>query len=376
MPDLKRILIFVADLGFGHRSAANAIKTALLNQHGAACSVEIVNPMDSPHTPSFFRSSQQEYDHWVRELPDLYQINYEISDTPMVSSLYESAYVLMLLRAILDTLSRFEPDVIVVVQQTFLAPLDAAFTLLAKRVPVVTVITDLTTIHRMWFHPVSTYCVVPTDDARVQALAAGLSKAQVKQVGIPVNPAFMLEQRSKADIRAENGWAQDMTTVLAVGSKRTRQLTDMLRILNHSGLPLQLVVVAGGDEELHQELERTDWHLPARVYAYADNMPALMRAADVIMCKAGGLIVSEALAAGLPILLFDVIEGQETGNADYVVEQGAGVLAHEPITLLETLFHWLQHDQAGLRKTAAQSKRTGRPNAAYEIAKLIWKATE
>jgi len=373
MPDPKRILIFVADLGFGHRSASNAIKQALIDQYGDDCTVEIVNPIDSRLTPSFFRNSQEEYDHWVRELPDLYQINYEISDTPMVSSLYESAYVLMLLRTMLDLIGRYQPDIIVVTQQTFLAPLDAVFTLRGERVPVVTVVTDLTTIHRMWFHPVSTCCVVPTDRARAEALDAGLTKNQVKEIGIPVNPALALERRKAAEIRAELGWQQDIMTILAVGSKRTRQLPDMLNGLNHSGLSLQLIAIAGGDEDLLKTLERTEWHAPTKVYAYAEDMPALMRAADVIMCKAGGLIVSEALAAGLPILLFDAIEGQETGNADYVVDQGAGVLANEPIRVLETVFHWLQNDRAELRQVAAQSGKTGRPKAAYEIAKLIWK---
>ncbi|MCC6616660.1 MAG: hypothetical protein IT320_24515 [Anaerolineae bacterium] len=373
MPDPKRILIFVADLGFGHRSASNAIKQALIDQYGDECTVEIVNPMDSRLTPSFFRNSQEEYDHWVRELPDLYQINYEISDTRMVSSLFESAYVLMLLRAILDLIGRFQPDIIVVTQQTFLAPLDAVFSLRNERMPVVTVVTDLTTIHRMWFHPVSTCCVVPTDRARAEALDAGLTKHQVKEIGIPVNPALALERRKPATIRAELGWREDITTILAVGSKRTRQLPDMLNVLNHSGLPIQLVAIAGGDEDLFKTLERTEWHLPTRIYNYADDMPAMMRAADIVMCKAGGLIVSEALAAGLPILLFDAIEGQETGNADYVVEQGAGVLADDPIRVLETVFHWLQHDGTELRQVAAQSSKAGRPKAAYEIAKLIWK---
>jgi 1,2-diacylglycerol 3-beta-galactosyltransferase len=35
-----------------------------------------------------------------------------------------------------------------------------------------------------------------------------------------------------------------------------------------------------------------------------------MMASDVLVTKAGGLIVSEGLAAGLPILLIDYLPGQ------------------------------------------------------------------
>ena len=41
------------------------------------------------------------------------------------------------------------------------------------------------------------------------------------------------------------------------------------------------------------------------VYDFAEDMPSLLRAADGIICKAGGLIVSEALACGLPTLYYD-----------------------------------------------------------------------
>jgi len=69
-----------------------------------------------------------------------------------------------------------------------------------------------------------------------------------------------------------------------------------------------------------------------------------MHAVDFVVCKAGGLIVTEALACGLPLMLIDVIEGQETGNAEFVVDNGAGDIARMPLDMLETLYHWLSND--------------------------------
>ena len=77
-----------------------------------------------------------------------------------------------------------------------------------------------------------------------------------------------------------------------------------------------------------------------------------MRAADCILSKAGGLTVSEALACGLPLILVDVIPGQETGNANHVVSGNAGVLAHDPIEVLEAVCHWLEKDRRLYRQQA------------------------
>ena len=51
---MKSILILIADYGYGHRSAANAIAEALQETYGKDCSVEIINPMDNPRAPAFF----------------------------------------------------------------------------------------------------------------------------------------------------------------------------------------------------------------------------------------------------------------------------------------------------------------------------------
>ena len=96
----------------------------------------------------------------------------------------------------------------------------------------------------------------------------------------------------------------------------------------------------------------------------------MMLAADCLVCKAGGLIVTEALACGLPLLLTEVLPGQEQGNADYVIHQGAGVRAESPTDVLETLFHWFADDAETLRATAQRAKALGQPNAASKVADL------
>jgi len=116
--------------------------------------------------------------------------------------------------------------------------------------------------------------------------------------------------------------------------------------------------------------------VPAHIYEYAANVPTMMRAADLLICKAGGLIVTEAMASGLPMLLVDALPGQEAGNAEYVVANGAGVLAATPIEVLHALSHWFMHNQHELRQAAKNARALGKPEAAYTIAHLAWEAAQ
>jgi processive 1,2-diacylglycerol beta-glucosyltransferase len=62
----------------------------------------------------------------------------------------------------------------------------------------------------------------------------------------------------------------------------------------------------------------------AKILGYETNMPARMAEADVVVGKAGGLTVTEALTAGRPMVIASAIPGNEAVNARFVVESGAG----------------------------------------------------
>ena len=374
--DAKRILILTADAGFGHRSAANAIAAALQELYAGRCVFEILNPLDDRRVPSVLRRQITDYDKIVQQMPDLYRFGYQASDSSVPSAIVESALIVMLYEVMRDLLRRHQPDAIITTYPLYQAPLSAVYTINRWTIPLLTVITDLATVHRLWFHANADVCLAPTPAVRGLALEAGLAPDKIQITGIPVHPRLSKGERDPAVLRAELGWRPDLSTVLAVGSKRVKHLPEALRALNHSGLPLQLVVVAGGDEALYRRLQDTGWHLPAYLYNFVEDMPTFMQAADCILCKAGGLIVTESLACGLPLLLVDVLPGQEAGNASYVIDGGAGELADEPLDALEVMCHWLERDGELLSQRARNARRLGRPYAAYDVAKLAWIAAQ
>jgi 1,2-diacylglycerol 3-beta-galactosyltransferase len=374
MVEKKKVLVFTADVGFGHRSAAKAVAAAIQESHSEDCSVEILNVLDDERVPAFLRNSQSDYDKLVREMPDLYRLRYQISDTPVPNAFIESIFTISLFSVLQEILRREKPAAVVTTHTMYPAPLSAVITVNKLDIPLVTVVTDLVDLHRLWFNPGSDLCLLPTDEARQQALDHGLDEHRVQITGVPVNPRLARPVQSKVCLRRENGWDPHLTTVLVVGSKRMKNLPEYINVLNHSGFPLQLVVVAGGDRDAYETFNQTDWHLPHHLYNYVEDMPALIQAADCVISKAGGLIVTESLACGLPLLFIDVTPGQELGNAEYVIRNGGGEWPKTPVEALEIMTHWLEAEGRLLAEYQARAAALGRPSAALTIADLIWSA--
>jgi 1,2-diacylglycerol 3-beta-galactosyltransferase len=369
----KRILVLTADAGFGHRAAANAVAAALEERYGDDCSVAIVNPMDDRRVPAMLRRAQNDYDRHMLDTPELYQFGYRASDGAFPGSVVEQALIAMLGRTMQKIIAAQQPDAIVSTYPLYQAPLAAVFAITKSYVPLLTVVTDLVDVHAIWFNDEVDRCLVATKQLQERALQYGLRRDCVEVTGLPVNPCFA-HPADKQTLRAELGWNTDRVAVLCAGSVRVTRLEPVVYALNHSALPLELALVSGGSEALLDKWRHTKWHQPTHVYGYVPEMYKLIQAADLIVCKAGGVIISEALAAGLPLLLIEALAGWEDGNADFVVQSGAGEMAPDALAAQACIFHWLEGDRSLLATRAANARRAGHPYAAYRVAELAWQA--
>jgi len=372
----KRILMLAADAGFGHRKAAQAIEIALKNLGGGDCDVNTFNPLQDPSIPELVKQFETGYDEVVIDDPRLYQLTYAATDAPVVAQLMQDVTTTILNKALTRQVEDYKPDVIITTYPAFSQAAIRAAHSVNRIVPVDVVVTDLVNVHSLWFHKEASLTFVPTGNVYKQALDAGLDKANVQLTGLPVNPAFADEIRDKAALRAGLGWDQDMDTILIVGSARTRETAAIARLLDRSGLILQIVVVSGGNPETDAQLEAATWKNKAHVYGLVKNLPEMMLAADVVACKAGGLIVTESLACGQPLILYEALPGQEIGNVRYVVENSAGAWSPGPIGVLTTAYAWLSGDQSELKKCRAAARRIGKPRAAYDIAERALRQIE
>lgn len=367
----KQILILTSDAGFGHRRAAEALEAALTQSSGPNRQVTVINPFQDPALPDLIKQIETGYDEVVIDDPTLYQLAYTATDAPVVARLLQDVTTTVMNKALTGLVKTCQPNAIVTTHPAFTQAAIRAAHDVSRPTPVNVVVTDLVNVHSMWFHQEADLTFVPTGQVYKQALDAGLDKQKVHLTGLPVNPRFSDEKRDRPTLRRDLGWEPDMTTALIVGSARTRETAAIARLLDRSGLALQIVALSGDNQETEEQLRSTTWKGTVHVYGMVRNMAEMLRATDFVICKAGGLIVTEALACGLPLILYEALPGQEVGNVRYVVDSGAGVWSPGPIGVLTIAYAWLSGDQSELRKCAAAAQQVGKPRAASDIAERI-----
>lgn len=260
-------------------------------------------------------------------------------------------------------------DLVFCVHPLFNAPVLRA--LGKHRPPFITAVTDLVTVPNYWFHRREDVCIVPTEEVRRRALRNGLKPEQVRVLGLPISKKF-LQTADKQTLRSNLGWPMDRPIVLMVGGgEGMGPLYDTARTISYTSPECALVVITGRNEKLKRQFEKADWTIPIFTYGFVTTMPEFMKAADILVTKAGPGTISEALVCGLPMVLNSRIPGQEDGNVRYVVEEGAGRWAPGTERTARAVRRWIANPK--LRKSAEEAcLRIARPHAAEDIADLIW----
>jgi 1,2-diacylglycerol 3-beta-galactosyltransferase len=264
-------------------------------------------------------------------------------------------------------------DVVVCVHSLITRPSMQALLRLDERPPFVTVVTDLVSTHMFWYDRRAERCLVPTRPAYERGIESGMSPEQMRVTGLPVHPRFAKALTDKVSARETLGWDPDLPAILLVGGgDGMGPLYKTARSINGKRLDCQLAVIAGRNVELKARLDASKWNQPTHIYSFVTDMPRLMAAADVLVTKAGPATISEACMAGLPMILYDAIPGQETGNVDYVVENDAGVFAPASYLVADSVARWLGEGREGLQRRSENARRLGKPDAVWDIADEVW----
>jgi 1,2-diacylglycerol 3-beta-galactosyltransferase len=236
----------------------------------------------------------------------------------------------------------------------------------------VNVVTDLVTGHVAHYYPDVDHCVVPTEEARQEAIENLVPPKKITVTGQPVWPDFRERMGNRKATRAQLGLDPSKPVVLLMGGgDGMGRLGVTGREIAFSGLPLQLVVVCGRNQAVKRDLEFINPRMPMKVLGFVNNIPELMGAADILVTKAGPGTIAEAFIAGLPILIYDAVPGQEEGNVDYVVNRGAGAWCPLlPSTVVKHL-KLLLADPRRFESMRQASARLARPDSALEIARIV-----
>jgi len=367
LPERPRVLFLFSDTGGGHRSAAEAVIEALELEAPGRFDIQLIDVFKQ-YAPPPLNLAPAAYPGMVR-VPQMWGFGYRMTNGQRRARAITGAAWPYVRRAARRLAREQRADLIVSVHPVMITAVLKGYG--SRRPPFFTVVTDLVTTHALWYDPEVDLYTVPTEAARQRALACGLDPARIHVVGLPVAQRFCQPVADRAALRTELDWPTDRPVVLLMGGgEGMGPLFETATAIAAPGGDFALAVICGRNRRLKRDLEAQDWPIPTRLYGFERRIPQMMQAADLLVTKAGPGTIAEAINAGLPMVLYSRLPGQEDGNVTYVVDEGVGTWAPGADRAAASVHRWLQ-DPRKLQQAAAACRRIARPSAATEIARLI-----
>ena len=358
---MLRVLILSASIGSGHTKAAEAIQCAMRN---AKCAMEVqVVDFMAREISTLNWLTKKFYLAALKFIPDLYDRIYKFADGRKVgvSARFLSSALMYLPFARL--LKKFRPDVVICTHPfpeaaaslwKFLHAKSARNFLLAA------VLTDYS-LHEIWiFGEVDAYFVA-TEEMKNSLAAHCRAGQKIFATGIPIDEKFSAAKKISDSTR---------TTILIMGGGLgLGSIEETLSELDKIKSPLKILVVAGQNENLLARLKRLKISHELEILGYVSNVDKLMAAADLLITKPGALTMTEAFAAGLPLILHAPIPGPEALNAAYATAHGAAIEVGE--RKISAVVEELLDNPSRLDEMKFCAKKISRPLAASEIVRRI-----
>ncbi|MDR1767064.1 MAG: hypothetical protein LBR32_01285 [Propionibacteriaceae bacterium] len=363
----KRLLFLFSDTGGAHRSVASAIAEAVEAEYPGRFSCQLVDYLRE-YCPWPFSKAPEIFSKLAAH-PASWAVPFNLANSALVSRMLVSLCYLYVQRGLKRLMADNPSDLVVSTHP--LVNRASVRAMGRRRVPFVTMCTDIITAHAMWFHEDTDLIIVPTQEAARLGVKYGARADHIRVIGLPVSGKFSRHLDDPTRWREQHGWDPSLPAALLIGGgDGFGPVEEMARAINDARLPLQLVVVCGRNERLKAGVEAIDWRIPAHIYGFTTELPAMMSAADALLTKAGAVTISEGLVSGLPLIVYSKLPGQEEGNIPYVEQAGAGVWAPKPDQVVATLRKWLD-DPSALQAAAEASLALAKPDAARDIAREL-----
>lgn len=138
-------------------------------------------------------------------------------------------------------------------------------------------------------------------------------------------------------------------------------LKKVVQVRHQTGAAMQNEVA-----EIYKKL-----NLNAEVSAFIDDMAAAYSWADLIICRAGAMTVSEVAAMGIPAIFIPLpsaIDDHQTANAKYLTEAGAAILLKQRDLTAENLAQQIETLCENLTQRQEIAKSLAYLNATETVA--------
>jgi len=357
------ILILTAGFGEGHNSAAQSLCHALKPKASPLC----LDPcaLGSPVVNDWL---QWLYREVTTHTPWLWRKTYESSDRRDFSK--DDIFLMRKPEQKLkELILERQPRAIVSTYPLYPYFLERIFESGVPRVPVFTVVTDSIEINAVWRKAPTDYWFVTDPRTKDGLIQQGLPEDRVIDTGFPVPPHF-----SDLDSVPVDDALKPFRILYFPTPKKPHVRRVSRELLEATDRDVHLTIVLGRNfRKLYSRAKEIKDEYPDRVKikGWTRQVPELINSHHLVVGKAGGATVHEALAADCPMLIHHLVPGQEEGNLALMRSMNGGFLADLPGALASYLRLMLMDDASLWREMKKNLALHARPNAAQDIADFI-----
>ncbi len=367
MSDPLRILIVTAAFGEGHNSAARNLAVAL---ESAGAVTQVADPcvLGVPRLTSLVnRGYRQVTTHFPRLWGAIYRSTGDYDFSRRRSPIFRRVE-----DALVRLIDGFKPDAVVSTYPLYPYFLSHINEDRARPLPVFTVVTDSIEINAAWSRACCDRWLVTDATTREAMMRVGIPAEKLIDTGFPVHPVFAeLEPVAATD-------ACDPFRILYFPTSQLSFLRRHARALLDASPRVRLTIILGKNvRTLYSRAHEIKVAYPGRVrlVGWTRNVPRFLNEHHLVIGKAGGATVHEAIAAVCPMLIHHLVPGQEEGNLRLLEIIGGGHLAETPEALERSVIDLLADQAAAWRGMKNALVRHGRNSGAIAAAKVVMKET-
>ncbi len=356
---LKNVLILTAGFGEGHNAAARNLAAALGE---AGVCVEVHDVFDEAYGWAN-RLVQRLYLFAINHVPALWSAVFFLLDKTAVVGGGIGVFG-RAARLLAGMISERNPEVIVSTYPGYGHLLDV----IRRKgetggVPFATIVTDSLTVNSVWYRCQCDCFLVPNEPTAGVLRDAGVPAEKIHVTGFPVPLAFSEPPPPRGDSVRE--------VFFMVNSAHHLAPAIVGELLCVAGI--RLTVAVGRDENLARALKimAEERNRELEIHGWTPAIPNLIRRSHLLISKAGGATVQEALAARTPMIITQIIPGQEEGNARLIIESGAGELATTPAAIADAVRRTFAEGGRLYRERLAAASRLSRPDSSRAAVRLL-----
>lgn len=368
---MKKVLILTAGFGEGHNAAARNVRDAL--EHlSEEVSVEVLDLFESTYG-AFNTLVKKSYLGLVQYAPRVWGGLYQLLDQSELIG-RQLGGLTRLKRELAELLRESQPDVVVSTYPVYAHVIQEIFRDHAERpFRLITIVTDSITVNSSWFRAPSDLFCVPNEETAEVLRAAGVPARRIRTLGFPVSLVFAEKPAAELETPVK-GVERRILYIINTGKKKAGKVIDRLLDIPNA----RLTITVGRDAGLKAELTERFAHVADRVeiLGWTNQMPQLMLRSHLVISKAGGATVQEAIAARCPMIVNQVIPGQEEGNAELIRRFQLGAVAERNREVSELAAEAFAHRAQRWCEWRENLQRRSRPDASLRIAELILEEAE